>query len=73
MYHIKKIFSAGMVPLKSIEIIGEIRRAKILYINTGIMRSVDFFFCLQIRLTISSLSEGGQKNEFSTGAARKFN
>ena len=37
------------------------------------MRSVDLFFCLQIRLTISSISEGGQKNEFSTGAPRKFN
>ena len=37
------------------------------------MRSVDLFFCLRIRLTISSLSEGAQKNEFSTGAPRKFN
>ena len=37
------------------------------------MRSVDLFFCLRIRLTISSLSEGEQKNEFSPGAPRKFN
>ena len=37
------------------------------------MRSVDLFFCPRIRLTISSLSEGEQKNEFSTGAPRKFN
>ena len=37
------------------------------------MRSVDLLFCLRIRLTISSLSEGGQKNEFSTGAPRKYN
>ena len=45
----------------------------ILYINTGIfMRSVDLFFCLSIRLTISSLSEEGQKNEFSTGSASKI-
>ena len=44
-----------------------------LHINTGIfMRSVDLFFCLQIRLTISSQSEGAQKNKFSTGAPRKF-
>ena len=28
------------------------------------MWSVDLFFCPRIRLTISSLSEGGQKNEF---------
>ena len=37
------------------------------------MRYVDLFFCLRIRLTISSLSDGGQKNEFSTGARRKYN
>ena len=37
------------------------------------MRLVDLFFCLQIRLTIFSLSEVVQKNEFSTGAPRKFN
>ena len=48
--------------------------AKILYINTEIlMRSVDLFFCLRIKLIIYSLSEGAQKNEFSTGANRKFN
>ena len=44
-----------------------------LYINTGIfMRSVNLFFCLRIRLTISSLSEGGQKNEFFRGDPRKY-
>ena len=49
--------------LKSIETVGVIRGAKILYINTKIfMRSVDLFFCLRIRLTISSLSEEGMKN-----------
>ena len=70
---------SGKIPsdyefLKSIETVGEIIGAKILYINTGIfMRSVDLFFCLRIRLTISSLTEGAQKNEFSTGALRKFN
>ena len=37
------------------------------------MMSVDLFFCLLIGLTISSLSEGAQKNELSTGASRKFN
>ena len=37
------------------------------------MRSVDLFFCLRIRLTISSLSEGGKKTEFSTGENGKFN
>ena len=37
------------------------------------MRSVDLFFSLLIRLTISSLSEGGRKNEFSAGAPRKYN
>ena len=48
--------------------------ANFFYINTGIfMRSVDLFFCLRIRLAISLLSEGGQKNEFSTGALRKLN
>ena len=36
------------------------------------MRSVDLFFCLRIRIAISSLSEGVQKNEFSTGARRKL-
>ena len=36
------------------------------------MRSVDLFF-LQIGLTISSQSEVEQRNEFSTGAPRKFN
>ena len=57
---------SGKIPsdselLKSNETVGAIiREARILYINTGIfMRSVDLFFCLQIRLTISSLSEGG--------------
>ena len=62
---------SGKIPadnelLKSIEPVGEIREAKILYINTGIfMRSVDLFFCQRIRLKISSLSEGGgQKNYF---------
>ena len=60
--------------LKSIETVGEIIGARILYVNTGIfMRSVDLFFCQRIMLTISSLSEGGQKNEFSTVAPRKFN
>ena len=60
--------------LKSIETVGEIIGVKFLYINTGIfMRSVDLFFCLRIKLTISSLSDGVQKNEFSTGAPRKFN
>ena len=50
----------------------EIGGAKIFNINTGIfMRSVDSFLCLQ-RLRISSLSEGGQKNLFFTGATRKF-
>ena len=33
----------------------------------------NLFFCLRIRLTISSLSEGGQENEFSTGASGKYN
>ena len=38
--------------LKSVETVGEIRGAQILYINTGtFMRSVDLFFCLLIRLT----------------------
>ena len=56
--HSGKILSDTEI-LKSIETIGEIIGAKILYINTGIfMRSVDLFFCLRIRLTISSLSEG---------------
>ena len=56
---------SGKIPsnselLKSIETVGAIRGARILYINTGIfMRSVDLFFCLLIRLTIFSLSEGG--------------
>ena len=58
--------------LKSIETVREIIVAKILYINTGIfIRSVDLFLCLRIRFTISS--GGEQKNEFSTGAPRKFN
>ena len=70
---------SGKIPfdtelLKSIETVGEIIGAKILNINTGIfMRLVDLFFCLRIRFTIPSLSEGVQKNEFSTGAPRKFN
>ena len=51
--------------LKLIETAGEIRRAKILYTNTGIVMSEDLFFCLQIRLTISSLSEEGRKINFS--------
>ena len=34
------------------------------------MRSVDLF-CLRIRLTNSSLSEGEQKNKFYTGAPRE--
>ena len=61
--------------LKNIKTVGAIRGARILYINTGIfMRSVDLPFCLRIRLTISSLWEGGgQKNEFSTGSPRKYN
>ena len=69
---------SGKIPsdtelLKRIKTVGEIIGAKIVYINTGIfMRSVDLFFCLRIRLTISSLSEGAQKNELSTGAPRKF-
>ena len=57
--------------LKSIETVGAIREATVLYISTGIfMRSVDLFCCLRIRLTISSLSEGGGggfKMNFSTG------
>ena len=71
--------NSGKIPsdselLKSIETVEAIRGAGILYINTGIfMRSVDLLFCLRIRLTISSLSEGGQKNEFSKGAPRKYN
>ena len=70
---------SGKIPLdsellKSIETVGAIRAARILYINTGIfMRPVDLLFCLRIRLTISSLSEGGLKIEFSTGAPRKYN
>ena len=49
--------------LKSIETVGEIREDRISYINTEIiMRSVDLFFWLRIRLIISSLSERGQKN-----------
>ena len=60
--------------LKSIETVGEIIGAKISYINIRIfMRLVDLFFCLRIRLTISSLSEGVQKNVFPTGYPRKFN
>ena len=61
---------AGKIPsdnelLNSIETVGEIMEAKILYINTGLfMRSVDLFFCLQISLTISILSEGGRKINF---------
>ena len=70
---------SGKIPsdselLKSIETVGAIRRARIFYINTGIfLRSVDLFFCLRIRLTISSLSQEGQKNEFSMAAPRKYN
>ena len=70
---------SGKIPsdnelLKSIETLGAIRGARILYINTGIfMRSMDLFLCLRIRLTISSLSVEGQKNEFYTGAPRKYN
>ena len=53
--------------LKSIDSIGEIY-------NGIFMRSVNLFFCIRIRLTISSLSEGGgQKRSFSTGAPGKFN
>ena len=69
---------SGKIPsdnelLKSIEIVGDIRGAKSIYINTEIfMVSVDLLFCLWIRLTISSLSEGRKKNKFSTGASRKF-
>ena len=60
--------------LNSIETVGVIIWDKIVYINTGIFtRSVDLFFCLWIRLTIYSLLEWVQKNEFSTGAPRKFN
>ena len=71
--HSEKILSDNEL-LNSIETVGEIRGAKIVYINTGIiMRPVDLFFCLRIRLTISSLSEEEQKNEFSTGAPTKFN
>ena len=61
---------SGKIPsdselLKSIETVGAIRRAKILYIKTGtFMGSVDLFFCQRIRLTISSLSEGGRKIKF---------
>ena len=71
--HSRKIPSDNQL-LKNIETVGEIRGAIILYINTRIfLRSVDLFFCLQIQLTISSLSGEGQKNEFSTGAPWKFN
>ena len=64
--------------LKSVKAVGEIRGAQILYINTGTsMRSVDLFFCLRIRLTISSLSERGRGCEADKlifyGAHRKFN
>ena len=61
---------SGKIPsdseiLKIIETVGAIREAIILYINTGIfMRSVNLFFCLQIRLTIYSLSQGGRKINF---------
>ena len=61
---------SGKIPsdselLKSIETVGAIKGARILYINTGIfMRSVDLLFCLRIRLTISSLTEGGRKMNF---------
>ena len=61
---------SGKIPsdnelLKSIEIVGEITGAKIVYTNAGIfMRSVHLFFCLRIRLTISSLCEGGRKMNF---------
>ena len=41
----------------SIETVGEIRGVKFFYRNSGILiRSVDLFFCLWIRLAISSLS-----------------
>ena len=69
---------SGKIPsdselINSIETVGPIREAKILYINTGIfIRSVDFFFCLRIRFTISSVSEGGRKMT-SSGAPRKYN
>ena len=57
--------TSGNELLKSIETAGEIRAAKILNANTGIlMGSVDLFFCLRILLTISSLLEGGQKMNF---------
>ena len=66
--HLGKIPSGNEL-LKSIETVLEIRGAEILCTNTGIfMRSVDLFYCPRIRLTISSLSEGGQKNQYSTGA-----
>ena len=57
---------SGKIPsdselLKSIETAEAIREAKTFYINTRIfMRSVDLFFCLRIRVSISSLSEGGE-------------
>ena len=47
---------SGKIPsdnelLKSIETVGAIREAKILYINTVIfMSSVNLFFCLRVRL-----------------------
>ena len=70
--HFGKITSDNEL-LKSIEIVGDIRGAKIIYINTEIfIVSVDLLFCLRIRLTMSSLSEGRKKNKFSTGASRKF-
>ena len=65
---------SGKIPsdselLKSIEIVGAIRGARILYINTGIfMRSVDLLFCLQFLHY-----QRGQKGEFSMGAPRKYN
>ena len=62
---------SGKIPsdhelLKNVETVAETSGAKISYTNTGIfMRLVDLFLCLWIRLTISSLSKGGLKNEFS--------
>ena len=71
--HSRKLLSDNEL-LKNIKTVGEIRGAEILYINTGMFtRSVDLFFCLWISLRISSLSEEMQKNQFSTGAPRKFN
>ena len=65
---------SGKIPsdnelLKSIGTVVKIRGAKIWSLITGILiRSVYFFFCLLIRLTLSLHSEGGR----GAGANRKL-